>query len=242
MIVTKKHLPRRTFLRGAMGTMLAMPFLDAMVPALSAQVEGAPDALWSDLHPERHLPAAVASGDGRQQLRVQAGHAAARSLSQPPRDPQRHEGARWQPGHGRRAHGRQRRVAQRHGPCHGDGEVRRAVEEVDRPVHRRQDRRGHAAAVARSGHRGHGHVGRRMRRLSVRVLQRHLLARRHEPAACCRQPARDVRAHVRRERLDAQAHGEHAPEAEPARLGGRGNRPDAAHARRQPTTRSSTST
>jgi hypothetical protein len=26
MIVTKKHLPRRTFLRGAMGTMLAMPF------------------------------------------------------------------------------------------------------------------------------------------------------------------------------------------------------------------------
>ena len=29
MIVTKKHLPRRTFLRGAMGTMLAMPFLIA---------------------------------------------------------------------------------------------------------------------------------------------------------------------------------------------------------------------
>ena len=32
MFITKHHLPRRTFLRGA-GTMLALPFLDAMVPA-----------------------------------------------------------------------------------------------------------------------------------------------------------------------------------------------------------------
>jgi hypothetical protein len=39
MIVTKKHLPRRTFLRGAMGTLIALPFLDAMVPALSAQTK-----------------------------------------------------------------------------------------------------------------------------------------------------------------------------------------------------------
>ncbi len=37
MIVTKKHLPRRTFLRGAFGTLIAMPFMDAMVPALAAQ-------------------------------------------------------------------------------------------------------------------------------------------------------------------------------------------------------------
>lgn len=36
MFVTKKHLPRRTFLRGA-GTTLALPLLDAMVPALSAE-------------------------------------------------------------------------------------------------------------------------------------------------------------------------------------------------------------
>ena len=35
MIVTKKSLPRRTFLRG-MGVTMALPFLDAMVPALSA--------------------------------------------------------------------------------------------------------------------------------------------------------------------------------------------------------------
>ncbi len=34
--VTKKHIERRAFLRGA-GTALALPFLDAMVPALTAQ-------------------------------------------------------------------------------------------------------------------------------------------------------------------------------------------------------------
>ena len=167
-------------------------------------IEGAADALWGDLHPERHLPAAVAPGDGRQQFRIQAGDAATRSLSQPPRDHQRHEGARRQPGHGRRAHGGQRRVAQWHGSRHGDGEVRRAVAEVHRPVHRRQDCRGHAVAVARSGHRGHGHIGWRMRRLSVRVLQRHLVARRQEPAACCRQ-SRARRSSACSERADRRA-------------------------------------
>jgi hypothetical protein len=36
MIITKRALPRRTFLRG-LGVTVALPFLDAMVPALSAQ-------------------------------------------------------------------------------------------------------------------------------------------------------------------------------------------------------------
>ena len=35
MIITRKHIPRRTILRG-MGTVLALPLLDAMVPALAA--------------------------------------------------------------------------------------------------------------------------------------------------------------------------------------------------------------
>ena len=42
MIITKKHLPRRSFLRGALGTMVALPFLDAMTPALSAQSKARP--------------------------------------------------------------------------------------------------------------------------------------------------------------------------------------------------------
>jgi hypothetical protein len=35
VIVTKKSLPRRTFLRG-MGAVMGLPLLDSMVPALSA--------------------------------------------------------------------------------------------------------------------------------------------------------------------------------------------------------------
>ena len=37
MFVTKKHLDRRTFLRGAFGTAIALPLLDAMIPAATAQ-------------------------------------------------------------------------------------------------------------------------------------------------------------------------------------------------------------
>ena len=49
MIVTKKALPRRTFLRGV-GATLALPLLDAMIPALTALAEtpakpGAPAGL-----------------------------------------------------------------------------------------------------------------------------------------------------------------------------------------------------
>ena len=36
MIITKMHLPRRTVLRG-LGATLALPLLDSMVPALTAQ-------------------------------------------------------------------------------------------------------------------------------------------------------------------------------------------------------------
>ena len=35
MFITKKHLPRRTFLKGA-GVALALPLLDAMIPAGTA--------------------------------------------------------------------------------------------------------------------------------------------------------------------------------------------------------------
>jgi hypothetical protein len=41
MIITKKHLSRRTFLRGTLGATMALPMLDAMVPALTAQTRTA---------------------------------------------------------------------------------------------------------------------------------------------------------------------------------------------------------
>jgi hypothetical protein len=62
MIITKKHLSRRTFLRGALGTAIALPMLDAMVPALTAAPSapfrfGAiylPNGVWPEFwHPEK---------------------------------------------------------------------------------------------------------------------------------------------------------------------------------------------
>ena len=41
MFITKKHLSRRTFLKGA-GAVVALPFLDAMVPAVMGQTGTAP--------------------------------------------------------------------------------------------------------------------------------------------------------------------------------------------------------
>ena len=40
MIITKKALPRRTLLRG-LGATIALPFLDAMAPALAATARSA---------------------------------------------------------------------------------------------------------------------------------------------------------------------------------------------------------
>jgi hypothetical protein len=40
-LITKKHLPRRTFLRGLAGATVALPLLDAMIPALTAQTKTA---------------------------------------------------------------------------------------------------------------------------------------------------------------------------------------------------------
>src|SRR5262249_34947293 len=65
MIISKKHLSRRTFLRGAFGTTVALPLLDAMAPALSAQSNRAkppfrfaavymPNGIYPQLwHPEK---------------------------------------------------------------------------------------------------------------------------------------------------------------------------------------------
>ena len=50
MIITKKSLPRRTFVRG-LGATLALPFLDAMAPALGKGAGKAPTRLAFVYHP-----------------------------------------------------------------------------------------------------------------------------------------------------------------------------------------------
>ncbi len=58
MIITKKALPRRTFLRG-MGATVALPLLDAMVPSMTALAKtaatpGAPPGLRLHADGMRH--------------------------------------------------------------------------------------------------------------------------------------------------------------------------------------------
>ena len=53
MFITKTSLPRRTFMRG-MGTVLALPLLDAMVPAASALAHAKACALHPSIR--RGLP------------------------------------------------------------------------------------------------------------------------------------------------------------------------------------------
>src|SRR5262249_10780040 len=70
MIITKKHLPRRTFLRRAMGAAIGWPMLDAMAPALTAQKKTPADApfrfgvvyLPCGIYPDTWHPDAAGSG------------------------------------------------------------------------------------------------------------------------------------------------------------------------------------
>src|SRR3989442_9065129 len=70
MIITKKHLSRRTFLRGAFGATISLPMLDAMAPALTAQSRTAASApfrfgtvyLPCGIYPDTWHPEAAGSG------------------------------------------------------------------------------------------------------------------------------------------------------------------------------------
>jgi len=70
MIITKKHLSRRTFLQGAFGATIALPMLEAMSPALTAQSRTAAGApfrfgtvyLPSGIFPETWHPEKAGSG------------------------------------------------------------------------------------------------------------------------------------------------------------------------------------
>ena len=63
--ITKRHIPRRTFLKGA-GVTLALPLLEAMVPAgtaLAQTVAGAAQSRFvGDLLPARHGAGPLGAG------------------------------------------------------------------------------------------------------------------------------------------------------------------------------------
>ena len=83
MFITKKHLPRRTFLRG-MGVTLALPLLDSMIPArtLLAQTAAKPAAASRlRLRAARRDHGQVDAGHRGRRLRVHADPQAARAAS-----------------------------------------------------------------------------------------------------------------------------------------------------------------
>ena len=64
--ITKKHLPRRTFLQG-MGVTLALPLLDSMIPARHGAGEdrrAAQEPLLRHLHSARRHDGQVDAGHG----------------------------------------------------------------------------------------------------------------------------------------------------------------------------------
>ena len=84
MFITKKHIPRRTFLRGA-GVTLALPLLESMVPALTplaADRRGAGAALRRHLASARRGARLLESAAGGQGLRVLVHHQAAGAVPQ----------------------------------------------------------------------------------------------------------------------------------------------------------------
>jgi hypothetical protein len=114
MYITKKHLSRRTFLQSAVGRRrgAAVPRRDgAGLTAQRRTAAAAPFRFGAVYLPNGVFPTRGIQRD-RQQLRVQAGDAAARAVSRRARHRQRHEGAVGRVG----APGRQRRLLERHGP------------------------------------------------------------------------------------------------------------------------------
>jgi hypothetical protein len=97
--ITGKHIPRRSFLQG-MGAMVGLPMLDAMVPAgRRSGSRRRPRASWrsrrctaSPAATVGRLAAPVRSGDGRPQLRAEAGQRAqlTRAVSGLPDDREQH--------------------------------------------------------------------------------------------------------------------------------------------------------
>ena len=227
MFITKKHLSRRTLLRGA-GAAIALPLLDSMIPARTAlaQTAATPKSRLGCIYiphgatMDKWTPAAEGTKfEFSEILR------AARAV---PRPALHRERARAQAGRAvdRRGHGRRRESRAR-----GRGVLERRASRQRRPRVRRphgrparggRHRSGHAAAVRRALDRG---AGLELRRgLHVRVSQHARVEIGDAAAADGEQSAGGVRAPVRR-----RQHRRAAPSAprsgeEPARLRDRPSR------------------
>ena len=247
MIITKKHLSRRTFLRGTFGAAVALPLLDAMVPALTAQSRTAASSpfrfgavyLPSGVFPDTWHPDAAGSDFAfkpvMQPLEPFRDQLVTVSKMKAPWGESVHLGASSAFLNGVGPVGRR------------DGHRRRLrqdrVEEDRRPVHRRQGGRRYAAALDRSRHRGHGHRGRAPATASpARSSTRSSWRDDTSPLPVGINPRVTFERMFGETGSTEQRVGAPEGEAEPARLGDAGNREAAAARSARPTAPSSTST
>ena len=208
MIITKKALSRRTVLRG-MGVSLALPLLDAMVPALTAAANTAakpvrrygffympngvamnhtgvnywkPKTVGADFE---FSPILKPLEPFRNQVTVVSG-----LHNRPGREPRRRQ---------RRSHAQHRLVADRRAH-QAHRRVGPAQRHLGRPGDRRAVQAGHAAAVARARHSAELGDRRLRHRLQLRLRHHAGVGVAVDAAADAEQPAPRVRAAVRRRR------------------------------------------
>ena len=232
IFITKKHLPRRTFLRG-MGVTLALPLLDSMVPAQTplGKTAAAPEEpLLRHLRPARRHHGQMDSRAGRRRFRIlrkpEAARKAARSRLRG-EQPGASGGQRRRLGCRRGSRPFRRRLPERRASGEGFRARRHDCGPGAGPAHRP----GHAAAIARTGHR-RSRLELRLR-LRLRLFQHHLLAHADAPAAHGEQSAGGVRAAVRRRnQFGAAPFAEKAGPQHP-RFGHRQSRAAAGQARSQ---------
>ena len=198
MLITKRHLSRRTVLKG-IGVTAALPLLEAMIPA--SHRAGA-DRRHGQGAPGRHRDGArrrrqhrlrgedehVVAGRHRQRLRPVAERARAARVGAPAH----HHREQHRPAHGRSVHdaGNRRRPLPRQrgvpdpGASQADHGLRRARRHLARPALRAALRPGHADSVDAAVHRAGGSVGRLRIQLLLRLHRLDQLGRR--PRRRCR--------------------------------------------------------
>ena len=196
--LTKKRISRRHVLRG-MGAAVALPLLDAMVPAATALAQTAASpraALRRRLRAQRRDHGAVDAGRHRRRVRVLAHPEAARAV--PPVAGRRHQPHAGQPGRGRgRPRGQRGRMA--------DGRLRRSAPRPRtcataprsirwwprRSARRRRSRR--SSWPPRTSPATSAPAP----RVQLRLHEHHLVEHADDAAADGDQPARGLRADVR---------------------------------------------
>ncbi len=216
MFITKTSLSRRAVLRG-MGATLALPFLDAMVPASTALARTAANpalrfgAVFIPMGERPGFWTPKTTGAGfefspiLEAARVVARFGGGRLQSRP--------AERWH------ACSEHRDVADRRGTeTHRGRRLPRG--NLARSDHRGADRSRHRVSIARDRDRGPGGLHRCVRRgIQLRLHEHDCVERADDPAADADQSASGVRADVRQARFGRRSHCADAWRSEHSGLG-----------------------